>query len=637
LWIGDVNLEDEGMLLGWKMIVTPAGGTPPPPPPPPPDNNAPIADNDSYTANEDQVLQVAAPGVLDGDTDADADPLTAVLASGPSHGTLVLNANGSFTYTPAPNYFGPDSFTYRASDGTAQSNLATVSLTINSINDAPVAVDDSATGAAGTALTFDGSSGNPPRLEANDADVENDPLAVASVQNALNGTATLNGDGTVTFRPDAGHVGPASFEYTVRDVGGLTDVGLVQIDIVDNSYDYYYFSTAAGGSLTGSDGTPLSIADADVVRLAVGGSGAYDFELYFDGSDVGLTTGNEDIDAFDILPDGNIVLSTVGTFLVPGPSGISIRGRGEDLLLFVPSSLGSDTAGAWHLYFDGSDVGLSTTNENVDAVAVLEDGRILVSTTGNVSVPSASGDDKDLLALTPTLLGDETEGTWATYFDGTDVELTNSTEDVDALFVDPAAGAPGLPALFFSTRGNFAVTGASGTNDDVFQFTPTLLGGTTTGAYGPGLTLDGSQFGLDSFDIDGIHLGLAPSPSAASLAGGAARSSDSAKDARALGAAALLVPDAFASDDLAGTSRQSSPELEPRGQLTGPPLIAASIQPDGADSGRFAAAAATISSRLGPRKLDRIFSLSADEDWSGDQDRLDDLVEGLAATRRRKR
>ena len=84
------------------------------------------------------MLSVAAKGVLANDTDADGNPLTAVLVSGPSHGTLVLNANGSFTYTPAFGYRGLDSFTYKASDGTAYSNVATVSLTINVRNRRPI-------------------------------------------------------------------------------------------------------------------------------------------------------------------------------------------------------------------------------------------------------------------------------------------------------------------------------------------------------------------------------------------------------------------------------------------------------------------------------------------------------------------
>src|SRR4029450_12354263 len=87
-----------------------------------PVNDAPVATNDAYTTNEDTPLEVPAPGmlgVLANDNDPDGNPLTATLVGGPAHGTLALNANGSFTYTPAANFNGDDTFTYRASDGTA--------------------------------------------------------------------------------------------------------------------------------------------------------------------------------------------------------------------------------------------------------------------------------------------------------------------------------------------------------------------------------------------------------------------------------------------------------------------------------------------------------------------------------------
>src|SRR5262249_28767132 len=101
-------------------------------------NNPPVANNDAYSTNEDTALTVAAPGVLANDTDADGDPLTAVFVAGPGHGTVTLNSNGSFTSTPTANYNGPDSFTYKANDGKADSNVATVSITVTAVNDAPV-------------------------------------------------------------------------------------------------------------------------------------------------------------------------------------------------------------------------------------------------------------------------------------------------------------------------------------------------------------------------------------------------------------------------------------------------------------------------------------------------------------------
>ncbi len=106
---------------------------------PPPTNTPPVATNDTYTTNEDTALAVAAPGVLGNDTDADGDPLTAALVSGPSSGTLVLNANGSFNYTPAANFNGSTSFTYRAADGRGGTANGTVNITVNPVNDRPIA------------------------------------------------------------------------------------------------------------------------------------------------------------------------------------------------------------------------------------------------------------------------------------------------------------------------------------------------------------------------------------------------------------------------------------------------------------------------------------------------------------------
>src|SRR5439155_22087090 len=90
----------------------------------------PAANNDAYTTNEDSALTVAAPGVLSNDSAANGASITAVLVSGPAHGTVTLSADGSFTYTPAANYNGSDSFTYKANDGSLDGNTATVSLTV---------------------------------------------------------------------------------------------------------------------------------------------------------------------------------------------------------------------------------------------------------------------------------------------------------------------------------------------------------------------------------------------------------------------------------------------------------------------------------------------------------------------------
>lgn len=98
-------------------------------------NTAPAATGDAYSTGEGQTLDVAAPGVLANDTDADDDPLTATAATQPEHGEVTLAANGSFTYTPDAGFSGTDTFTYKASDGTAESGPATVTITVEEAPD----------------------------------------------------------------------------------------------------------------------------------------------------------------------------------------------------------------------------------------------------------------------------------------------------------------------------------------------------------------------------------------------------------------------------------------------------------------------------------------------------------------------
>src|SRR5439155_496892 len=136
-----------------------------------PVNDAPVAVNDAYTTTEDTALTIAAPGVLGNDTDVDRTekrPVGKVAASGPTNGSLTLNADGSFTYTPSANFNGTDSFKYQAKDAAgAVSNVATVTITVNGVNDAPVAANDAYTTNEDTALTIAA-----PGVLGNDTDVD---------------------------------------------------------------------------------------------------------------------------------------------------------------------------------------------------------------------------------------------------------------------------------------------------------------------------------------------------------------------------------------------------------------------------------------------------------------------------------
>ena len=192
-----------------------------------PANDAPVATADTYTVNEDLILTVPANGVLTNDTDSDGDAITAALVTSTTNGTVVLNLNGSFTYTPNGNFNGTDAFTYVANDGTVNSSTVTVTITVNQVNDAPISSNDAVTTLEDTPVTI--------AILANDTDIDNAPLASSVVITSppANGTVIVNPTtGQVTYTPDPDFNGSDSFSYTVNDPDGSTsNVATVNITI----------------------------------------------------------------------------------------------------------------------------------------------------------------------------------------------------------------------------------------------------------------------------------------------------------------------------------------------------------------------------------------------------------------------
>src|SRR6185503_1020255 len=148
-------------------------------------------------------LDVPSPGVLKNDA---GNAPTAMLVSGPSHGTLALKADGSLSYTPAGNYGGPDSFTYQPVDAAVRGNIATVSLTVSPVNDPPVARSDTFQTSEDTPLVVPAGG-----VLANDADVEGTPLAASLATAPSNGLVSLNADGSFTYTPNPNFNGVDSF------------------------------------------------------------------------------------------------------------------------------------------------------------------------------------------------------------------------------------------------------------------------------------------------------------------------------------------------------------------------------------------------------------------------------------------
>jgi VCBS repeat-containing protein len=283
-------------------------------------NDPPTAGDDSYTTDEDTTLNVATPGVLTNDSDPESDPLTAVLVSDVSNGSLSLNTDGSFSYTPNANFNGSDSFTYTANDGAADSNVATVSITVNSVNDPPVASDDSYVTGEDTPLNV-----TAPGVLANDNDPESDPLTAVLVSDVTNGNLTLNADGSFDYTPNANFNGSDSFTYTAND--GVSDSNTATVTITvnatndpptagDDSYttdEDMTLNVAAAGVLTNDsdpENDPLTavlVSDVTNGSLSLNADGSFSYtpNANFNGSDGFTYTAN------DGLADSNVATVSI--------------------------------------------------------------------------------------------------------------------------------------------------------------------------------------------------------------------------------------------------------------------------------------------------------------------------------------
>src|SRR5262249_4805858 len=138
------------------------------------------------------------------------DTLTAVLVSGPAHGTVTLNANGAFTYTPKSGYTGADSFTYKANDGQLDSNVATVALTVR--NRPPSAGSVRYSTSQGSALTVAA-----PGVLASAGAPDGAPLTAALVSAPATGALQLNAAAPFTYPPNFGFAGTDPFTYRASD------------------------------------------------------------------------------------------------------------------------------------------------------------------------------------------------------------------------------------------------------------------------------------------------------------------------------------------------------------------------------------------------------------------------------------
>ena len=310
------------------------------------DQVGPVANDDTATVEEDHSVTI---NVLGNDTDANGDTLTVTAAASPN-GSVTINPNGTLTFTPAANYNGPATITYTVSDGHGGTDTATVNVTVTPVNDAPDAVNDTASTNFQTAVTV-------PVL-ANDTDVDGDALTVTGATSP-NGTVTVNPNGTITFTPATGFSGPATITYTISDGHGGTDTATVTVTVGADPRDGYVDGTATGDlidtSYTGDpQGDRVDANDAilpgdapndDRIRAGAGN----DTVLAGLGDDtVWAGTGNDSVEGGDgddsLLGEGgaDTLRGGDGNDTVDGgdDNDLVIGGSGDDLVI---GGLGNDT------------------------------------------------------------------------------------------------------------------------------------------------------------------------------------------------------------------------------------------------------------------------------------------------------
>jgi uncharacterized repeat protein (TIGR01451 family) len=332
-------------------------------------NQAPVAHDDEVATDEDVPVDV---DVLANDTDADGDPLVVTTVGAPAHGSAAINGDGTVRYAPAADYHGAVTFTYTIADGHGGTASATVAVTVASVNDPPVAVDDEAETTEGVGIDVD--------VLANDTDPDGDPIHVVAVGTPSHGTATLSGDGTIRYTPDAGFAGHDAFTYTIADPDGATDTATVAIAVRPHGN---HPPEAANDTFWVNAGSP---ADLDVL--------ANDTDL-----------NGDSLAVVSVSPSshGIVTINSDGTVRYTPGAGF----HGTDTFTYVVSDGGGGTASA-------------TVTVHVNAVPVTSGfGADLDQGTSIVLDLVAHALDADGDDLTITDLGSPEHGTLTVLDDGT--------------------------------------------------------------------------------------------------------------------------------------------------------------------------------------------------------------------------
>jgi hypothetical protein len=456
-----------------------------------PVNDAPVAVDDSATTDEDTPVNIDATG---NDSDVDGDTLTVTANTDPSNGAVVDNGDGTFTYTPAADFNGNDSFTYTINDGNGGTVTATVSITVNAVNDDPVAVDDSSSTAQDTARVID--------VVVNDTDVDGDTLTVLSFGQGANGVVVDSGNGTLTYTPDNGFDGVDTFTYTVTDGAGGTDTATVTVTVSANPPPEALDDTASTDEDTAvsidvlaNDSDPLgetvsilNIATQGSLGVATINAGQIDYVPNADangtdtftytvtdgngGTDVGMVT-------VTINPINDAPVAVDDSANTDEDTAVTVNVVGNDTDVDGDNlTITANTQGTSGAVVDNNDGTLTYTpsadfNGNDSFTYTISDGNIAATATVNITVAAINDDP---------IAVDDADSTFETTPAIIDVVANDTDVDGDALsvlsFTQPANGT-----VVDSGNGTLTFTADNDTlrGDETFSYTVTDgAGGTST-------------------------------------------------------------------------------------------------------------------------------------------------------------
>lgn len=445
-----------------------------------PVNDAPVAESAAAVADEDSAVS----GVLVA-ADVDGDALTFAVAEGggPENGVIEIDASGGYVYTPDADYFGADAVTFTVADPAGAVSVATLSITVDPVADAPVATDGAFLGDEDAQIAG--------LLTATDAD--GDGLSFALGAGPANGVVELAPDGSFVYAPDADYFGADVFTVIVSDPGGLTDTAEVSLSIASvNDAPIAADSVAAGeedtavaGQLFASDVETAALAYAlaagggpanGVVEIGPDGAFTYTPDADFNGADEFTWTAT-DADGASVAASISLTIAAVNDAPVAEAAAIeteedvAVSGQlaASDVetadLVFAQAAGGAPTRGAVEIAADGGFVYTPGANLNgPDAFTFTATDAEGAVATATVTVNVAAVNDLPAAAAAAFATSEDQTVTG---------QLTASDVEPGALTFSLGA-APALGAVEIAADGAFTYTpGANLFGDDGFTFVVT--------------------------------------------------------------------------------------------------------------------------------------------------------------------